>query len=65
MQNYVWELMQLNHTPTIPYFNSKHILKKKNVLKIIHQYHQLTIKPNMLSQFKLMSTNHIGMSSFH
>ena len=34
--------------------------EKKN-----HQFYQLTIKPNMLSQFKLMKTNHIGMSLFH
>ena len=64
VQNYVKEITQLNHTPTIPYFNSKHIYKIY-VLKIIHQYYQLTIKPNMLSQFKLMKTIHIDISLFH
>ena len=62
VQNYVWEITQLNHTPTISYFifTKKYVLGKKN-----HKFYQLTIKPNMLSQFKLMRTNHIGMSLFY
>ena len=63
MQNYVWEITQLNHTPTIPYFNSN--IYKKYLLKIIHQFYQLTTKPNMLLQYKLMRAAHIGISLLH